>query len=259
MRILVLACLTAGLPAFGQAAARFAAGLPEDPRAALTAVLPSYDLHHPSLKPWHLKASYQLFGRDGTPAKDGTYEYWWASSQTHRSTWKSAGAVHTDWYTADGSRAHQTIGERPQFLEYKLESALIAPLPDLADLDPARVWLVRDSISVTGGSTLPCIMAIPSHYAHLQKKKAALGVFPSYCFDSILPVLRVSYAPGIVATEFNKIALMQNRYIAREILIFNGTHMILSAKVESITGLDPLDAALTPSRDEPAMARSDLH
>jgi hypothetical protein len=263
MRILLLACLSAGLPVFGQTAPRVATALPEDARAILAAVLPSYDLHHPSLKPFHLKVAYQLHDRDGAATRQGIFEYWWASPQIHRSTWTSAGAVHTDWHTTNGQAAHQTIGERPQFLEYQLENAFVAPLSALADLDAAKTRLDRESISVTGGPALPCVTALPSHYDREQRKKAPLGLFPTYCFDSTLPVLRVSYSPGTVATEFNKIVRMQNRYIAREILMFDGRHLVLSAQMESIAGLDPGDPALIPaaaaSTAASALASSELH
>jgi TonB family protein len=71
-------------------------------------------------------------------------------------------------------------------------------------------------------------------------------LFPTYCFDPSAPVLRISYALGSVATEYNKIVKVQNRYLAREVVLFQGKQKVFSATVDSITPLDAADAALTP-------------
>jgi TonB family protein len=76
-----------------------------------------------------------------------------------------------------------------------------------------------------------------------------LGLFPTYCFDAQLPLLRISYSFGTVTTEFNHVVTMQNRYLPREILMFEGKRKILSATVDMIGGLNPSDTALVPSAD----------
>jgi hypothetical protein len=67
--------LTASLPARGQTPTRAAPGLPGDPQAVVAAAEPFYDFNTPTLKPWHLKAAYQLYDRKGKPSERGTYEY----------------------------------------------------------------------------------------------------------------------------------------------------------------------------------------
>lgn len=84
--------------------------LPKDPAEIFAAAEPLYDFSSPTLKPWHLKASYQLYDEKGQPSAQGTYEYWWASPGTYRSTWKRPALEHTDWHV-DGKHYNSESGE----------------------------------------------------------------------------------------------------------------------------------------------------
>jgi len=212
------------------------------------AAAPFYDFNDAKLKPWHLKASYQLYDEKGEPAEKGTYEYWWASPKVYRSTWTRPSATHTDWHTADGKHAFLGTGEPLKFFEYKLQGSLLSPLPDSGDLDPDEYRLDRETTKL-GSLKLPCIMVIPLMPQHGQIQTVPLGLFPTYCFDSALPVLRVSYSWGTVTTEFDHIVKVQGRCLAREIIPFEGKRKILSATVDLIEGLNPVDPALTPPPD----------
>jgi len=233
------------LPGLSQTNVSAAPVLPKDPRAVFAAAAPFYDFTDATLKPWHLKATYQLYDEKGNPAEQGTYEYWWVSPHVYRNTWTRPNATHTDWHTAEGTHAYLATGERLKYLEYKLQSALLSPLPDAEDLDPAKTRLDREMVSA-GGSKMPCIMVIPLMPQHGQTQAVPLGLFPTYCFDSRLPVLRVTNSMGNVAMEYDKIVKVQNRYLAREIVFYEGKHKILSATVDTIGGLAPSDPALTP-------------
>lgn len=246
--LLITISLMALLPSQGQTASNAAAGLPKDSREIFAAAAPFYDFSDPTLKPWHLKATYQLYNEIGDPAEKGSYEYWWASPKVYRSTWTRTNAAHTDWHTAEGKHAYQATGERLKFFEYKLQSALLSPLPGEADLDPANSRLDKEMVSL-GGVKLPCIMVVPLMPQHGQVQTVPLGLFPTYCFDPQLPVMRVSYSFGTVTVEFNHIVKVQGRYLARELIFFEGKRKILSAEVDTINGLAPTDPALTPVAD----------
>jgi TonB family protein len=90
-------------------------------------------------------------------------------------------------------------------------------------------------------------MVIPLMPQHGQIQSVPLGLFPTYCFDPQKTVLWISYSFGTVTTEFNHIAKVQNKYLAREVQFYEGKRKILSATVDSITGLTPSDPALIPS------------
>ncbi len=222
--------------------------LPKDPRAVFALAAPLYDLNDAKLKPWHLKASYQLYDEKGKPGKQGTYEYWWVSPGVNRSTWTRPGASHTDWHTADGKHVYQGSGETISMFEYQLQSALLSPLPAESELDPAKFRLTRESVSL-GKTKAPCIMVIPLMPQHGKLQEVPLGLFPTYCFDSKLPILRASYSFAAFTTGFNKIVKLQNRYLAEEIEVLEGSRKILTANVDSVAGLSSTDPVLTPPAD----------
>jgi TonB family protein len=232
----------------GQTESNVAQGLPSDPQALLAAAAPSYDFSDAALKPWHFKASYQLYDEKGNASEQGPYEYWWASPKVDRSTWTRGSSAHPDWHTAEGKHAYQAAGERLNFFEYKLEAAFLSPLPSAGDLDPARIRLIRQDTPV-GSTKLPCIMAVPLMPLHGETQEVPLGLFPTYCFDPKTPVLRISYSLGNLTTEFSQIVKVQGKYLAKEILLFDGKRKILSATIDSVSGMTAADPALTPPAD----------
>jgi TonB family protein len=238
--------LTLTAPCIGQTAANASQDLPMDPRKVIAAAAPFYDFSAATLKPWHLKATYQLYDDKGDPSEQGTYEYWWVFPTVYRSSWTRPGATYTEWHAADGKHAHLATGEPFNFFEFKLQGALLSPIPGAEDLDPKRSSLDRETVKL-GDIKLPCVMVIPKTVQRGQMDP--LGLFPTYCFDPQNPDLRVSYSFGTITTEFNRIVKVQNRYISREILMFEGKRKILSATVDSITFLDPSNPALTPAPD----------
>jgi len=246
--------LAVALPGFAQTAANAGPPMPTDAREIFAAAAPFYDFNSPELKPWHLKASYQLYDDEGKPGEKGTYEYWWASPKVYRSTWTRPSATHSEWHTADGKHAHQDIGEPLKFFEYKLQAALFSPLPTSAELAPDKFRLDKESLGKKNAK-VPCIMVIPLMPTYKDLKTAPLGLYPTYCFDTQMPVLRASRSFGTLTTEFNNIAITQNRYLAREILVFEGKRKILSATIDTVSGIAPSDPALTP----PVEARITQH
>lgn len=249
MRNFYAVVLTLAMPlaALGQDSKPSGPASLKNPADVFALAEPFYDFNATELKPWHLKASYQLFDENGA-SEQGTYEYWWVSPAVNRSTWMRSNGTHTDWHTADGRHAYQGSGESPSLFEYKLQSALISPLPDASELDPAKFRLDREMIEI-GGVKHPCIMVIPHMPQHAQMQIVPLGMFPTYCFDPKLPLLRISYSFGTVTVLFSRFVEMQNHYLAKEIEINEGKRRILSATVDSVTTLSPADAALTPSAD----------
>jgi hypothetical protein len=179
-------CLAVAQPGLCQAPASAAPGLPSDPREVFAAAAPFYDFTSPTLKPWHLKATYRLYDEKGNPSEQGTYEYWWASPHVYRSSWTKAGATHTEWHTADGKRAYLATGGPPEIFEYKLQSALLSPLPSTTELDPAKV---RQQSETAGpkDAKFPCIMVVPLMPQHGQVQVVPWGCFPPIASAPISP------------------------------------------------------------------------
>jgi len=240
------------LPGFAQNAANAGPGLPSDPREIFAAAAPFYDFNSPELKPWHLKATYQLYDEKGKPSEQGTYEYWWASPQVYRSTWTRPGATHTEWYTADGNSAHQETGERLGFFEEKLNSDFVSPLSPTDTLKPSAAILKQAMIGAdlkiisSGDVKIPCILTTPLTTQPVKSHPTPLG---TYCFDPQTPILRFTYSFGSVITQFDHIVKVQNKYLAKDVQVIYGERKLLSAQVDSMTTLSPSDPALTPSPD----------
>jgi len=247
MRALVIYCFAA-VTAIAQGTSNSSPELPKEPLALLQAAALHYNFNDPAMRPFHLKATYQLYDESGQPAEKGAYEYWWASPAANRSSWTRDGATHTDWHTADGKHAFLGTGDALKFLEFKLQSALFSPLPADSDLDPSTSRLDRQMMEI-GKVRVSCIEVIPKMPYHGQLQTVPLGLFPTYCFDTTVPALRVSYAWGTLTTAYDKIGAVQNRYLARQIEMLEGKRKLLTAEVETVTGLSPNDPALTPASD----------
>lgn len=250
-RVLFFFCLIVTLLARGQAVAGSAKTLPKDPRAMLAAAAPFYDFSDPSLKPWHMRVGYQLYDENGKPAEKGAFDYWWASPTIYRATWTRSGSSYTVWHTADGKESEESIGNRLEFFERQLESALLTPLPAAEEVDSGKYRLDRQIQSV-GKMKLRCVMVVPKMQPQGPVQAVSgipLGLFPTYCFDPDTPALRMVFSWGSVAEVFNRFAKVQGRYLPQEAQFFEAGHPILTASMELVTDLDPSDSALKPAPD----------
>ncbi len=244
-QILIALCLVGALGGFAQDTLVPQPGQMKDPRAILAAAAPFYDFNDPALKPWHLKATYQLYDDKGNPAEQGTFEYWWVSPKVYRVSWTRPSATRTDWYTADGKEAYVETGERLGYFEKGLQSNLFSPLPstgtiDLSQnpLDPQQRqgWRLR----------FPCVSEAPLK----GDEPSDFRTLPTKCFEPTLPVLRFEFnAQGIVATNYDNLAKFQGKYLARTIQILGENQKLFSATVDVINTIDPSDSALVPSKD----------
>src|SRR5258708_17603195 len=237
MRSLIF-CMMVAVSAESQAPANPASEIPKEPLAMLQMAASHYKFNESAMKPFHLKATYQLYLENGQPSGRGTYEYWWISPEVNRSTWTRPGATHSDWQIAAGKHAYLDTGEPLRFFEYKLQSALFSPLPREEELDPAKSRFERQTVEI-GKTKLPCVEVVPKTPSYGRIQEASTGIFPTYCFDLKLPALRLSYSGGSLTTAFDKIAELQDRYVAREIEMLEGKHKLLTAQIETVTGLKP--------------------
>ncbi|MDE3200954.1 MAG: energy transducer TonB [Acidobacteriota bacterium] len=191
-----------------------------------------------------MKAAYQLYDLESKPTSQGTYEHCWVSPKVHRNSWNRPGAVHSDWHTADGKHAIHDEGSL-EYFEYALQSSLLTPLPNQAELDPPNHRLERQDLKI-GGIKLDCIKVIPKMPLNGHLQIVPLGLFPTYCFDEGSPILRIEYSWGSLGIEYNKIVKVQDHYLPREITIFGGKRKILTASVDVIEGITTSAPVLTP-------------
>ncbi len=243
--------LTTALPGFGQAAASAGPGLPSDPRAVFAAAEPFYDFTDAKLKPWYLKATYQLYDEKGKPTKQGTYEYWWASPQVYRSSWTRAGATHTDWHTADGKFYRTESGEPLKYFERNLESMLLRPLPAEVVLASDRTRLEMKTVSArssSGSVKLPCVVMSFSSQAGNGHPAPNPAAEDRFCFEPPNNAL-VLASSDFISTVYSHVVTMQGRYVARQFETFIGKYKAFSMTVDQVDGISATEAALTPAAD----------
>jgi TonB family protein len=245
---LVLAfCFVAGVQALAQAAAAPPQGLPKDPRAILAAAAPFYDSSDPALKPFHIKATYQLYDENGKPEEKGTWEYWHISSKEYRSSWARADAARTEWRTADGALYRKESGKTLKYFERNIANSVLSPLPTKEMLDSGRYSLEVQSVPA-GRDTLPCVLATLQWFVNGQPSAPSSSVGERYCFDPASHALLISVS-NTIGTEYREIVKTQNHYIPREVDFFAGNIKLFALSVDMIDGVSEADAAATPAAD----------
>ena len=221
--------------------------LPKDPRAILEAAAPFYDFADPALKPWHLKATYQLYDEKGAPTEQGTYEYWWASPKVYRSTWTRAGATRTDWHTADGAMHRDQTGKPLRHFERTLETTLLAPLPQRTDLDSGRLKLELRMIQL-GQATLACVTSALQFEVNGKLQAQSEDTPEVYCFDPTTLALRLTNSSSVNA-EYDQVIKTYGHYLARQVDVTIGNQKVFSVSVEAVNLIDPSDTAFSPATD----------
>jgi TonB family protein len=238
----VVLFLLSGAYSLGQT--QYDAGPSKDPRAVFAAIAPYYNLMDPTLKPWHLKVNYQLDDEEGNPPEQGVFEFWWASPNVYRSTWKRGNSSHSEWSAADGKHYIQSTGDPLTIYEYWLQSALLSPLPKTEDLDPAKSILV-DHSSGAANSHSRCMMVVPSDVTQSVAKELPFGLYPEYCVNKSLPILLGYYRFGTIMVKLLNTVSVQGKSMPREVYVIEHSHQILEAKAEPVDMITASDPALT--------------
>jgi len=251
LQLLLALCLAAVPQAFGQSAAP-AADASSDPHALLAAALPFYAFNDATLKPWHLKASYQLYDLKGNPTEKGTWEYWWASPKVNRMSWTRKGVEHTTWTTADGSSYYKDSGAPLKYFEGNLTSYLFYPLPFRTLLDSKGNELGIKTVG-NGAQTRTCVSATDPF--QIPGTFNTSPVPDVYCFDPPTKAL-LTVHKEIFTTGYGQIVKTQGRYLARQVVVFAGKIAAFSFNAEEPDFIEATDPALTPAADSAARVDS---
>ena len=102
---------------------------PKDPKELMLAAARMNNLADATGKPWHLKASFQLFDEQGTVTDEGTYEEFWAGRQKARRIFSGKNFSGTEFTTDKGEFRTSLQGEIPLLL-LNARQDLLHPLPN---------------------------------------------------------------------------------------------------------------------------------
>jgi TonB family protein len=239
--LIVLAFLLALLlPGFSQTAV---STLPKDAHEILAAAAPFYDFSSPELKPWHLKARYQLYDLKGNPTDQGVWEYWWMSPKVHRSSWSRTGAEHMEWSTAEG--ALYRSGSSLRYFEREMEWTLLSPFPRHNVLAPDRMKLDLKMLPADKPE-LACVGTTLQWVVDGRRQEAGKATY--YCLDPATLALRVVY-DNQLTKEFSQLVKIQGRYLARQVVVTAGKQKLFTASVDTVEALNPTAAMFSPPAD----------
>lgn len=167
----------------------------------------SSSLDDASLKPWHLKLSFQLFDPKGHPTEQGTIEEWWKSPMLHKTVYTSPSYTSMEIQTKDGLYRSKGASSAPYLLDLVLQQT-IHPMPEEKDITNAKPDMRKETISKL---PMDCIMLSQEIK---RVPYSPLGLFPTYCFDHDADRLRISFDFGSQMTVLNRIGNFQQRHVA---------------------------------------------
>jgi TonB family protein len=248
-RFLAALFLLAALPTFSQqtTADPAVATLPQDPRAFFETAVPHYDFSDVKLKPWHLRATYQLYDFEGKPTLQGTWEYWWVSPKVRVRSWTHPGATQTDWITQDGTILRKRSGESLHYFERRLEDIILYPGPNYEMIDSGKLKLGLGVVG-EGSSSLTCLTATRQQEVDGKLQTSSHATPDDYCFDPKTMALLTTYSNNCLS-RYSQFVKMQNHYIARHISVQLDQQTRLTVSVETIDGIDEADPGLAPAAD----------
>jgi TonB family protein len=220
--------------------------LPKDPRALLELAKPHYNFSDPTLRPWHVKASYQIFNEVGKPTEQGTYQIWWVSPKVHRESWNRPHASRSDWFTGNGQHFRLESGDHLKFFEHNLQQELFAPLMGWPSVKPEGVQL-RYEERKSGSAKFPCVLI--NRVQSGMPAAAASTPDSIYCFDEKSPVLRGITTWTGMMTTFDDVWRFEDKYLPHDITIYANGLREFTAHIEMSEALAPADAALSPTSE----------
>jgi TonB family protein len=218
-----------GASALIHSAAQISAGdpikMPTDARDLMLVAAQWSDLTS-SAKPWHMKATFKVFDYDGNISDEGTYEEFFAGPNKFKRIFTGKGYTQTDVGTPAGvmrSGKREDLLLQLTYMRREFE----APLPNAKSLGNGP--FTEKQVDVAG-ARLRCIT--------WQKPEGR----PEYCIASDEPMLRISFLPSI-GTEYlnNRILRFDGHYVPGDLTAVHAGKSILSAHVESIENLDPVN------------------
>jgi TonB family protein len=188
--------------------------------------------------PWHLKATFQLFGDDAKVLDTGAYEEWRANAQRYRVVLHGATGSREIFGTERGIFMTNATGWGREALS-SIKQAVEQPAAVPADLNRFRL---RDFEEKTGSTNIPCTELVPA-VSKMDPEDVlcfaptnAIVVFRSNAFEK-------------KQTLFDKFSFVRGQTFAREIRFRVAGQLWLQVHVEQVEGIAPagMDALTVPA------------
>jgi TonB family protein len=226
--------------------------MPSDPRELLLLAVKSNGLDGPDMKPWHLKATFEIADKDGKTTQHGSYEEFWASAQKWKRIYAGASSTHTMYVTDHGIFA-VGVAESASPLPEQVWNGWLSPM--LPEARIAKFDLTAKPLKM-GEVALNCVIT--------NSKEGMPADSSMYCFTGDKPALRLSMgiAPGgqsgnlVMRATFNKNTLFQGRYVASSLKVNSSDGSSITAHIGSLELLPSVEEAeFTPPPDAKALPK----
>ena len=198
------------------------------------------------LKPWHLKATFQLFDEKGIAANYALDEIW-AANLCQRIEWTGP-KYHQIVFVSNQSIFSMGNTASPPEAVREAWMGIVHPAPQAELLDDSILALRPYSM---GGIDYDCVMI--AHSKSLLGS-SQLGEIPTYCFEKSSRSLRVVSLNDSSWLTLNQIDVIESMEVANADTVVNGGVIVATGKTETLSALQPVDQSLlTP----PTVARTD--
>jgi hypothetical protein len=189
------------------------------------------------MRPWHLKASFQLYDPKGKPSEAGMIEEWWGGLTLWKLRIESPSYTATIIENQDGEFRTQGVGLPPLQLR-ALESRVVYPMPmgeDLKGSTPHLSHVKLDKIS------LDCIQS--------DEPPIPLSLMPTFCLDPNSDVLRAIYSSNSRRLLRNRLEDFQGHSAALSVTTEEGQLKTSEVEVTELTEIPSTESLFTPSPD----------
>lgn len=207
-----------------------------NPVTLLTEAARVNGLYARGLKPWHLRAHWQVLEAHRV-TDQGSYEEWWVSDRKYRIAWGGKGFRQTRYMTEKGmvfTGSPSPPGEVAALISDALEVPLPAPAP--ANLEPSQI--TREGVVLHCASRGPDLALAP--------ESGRLASAYEACFSGNPPALRLEQGIGIVG-EFRSIEEFDGRQIARQATLTRQPGPEVDFTIDTLERLEPVrNAEFTP-------------
>lgn len=224
------------LLAFSLAPACAQAPLPDDPKEAMLQAANLNGLTGAEVQPWHLKASFKIFDKQGAFANQGSYEELWASAARYRRVYSSSSFSQTEFGTEKGPLV---IGARTSAPDQfgQLRFWIVNPLPGQSTVNLRGLRAEQRQID---GVERMCL----DLGSDAQLSSTSAAPLASYCFDmnKVLVEAEASFRGNIRITFRNPI-VFQGRTLPGDLVLSTESGARLVVHLESIEPLNGTDEA----------------
>jgi TonB family protein len=208
-----------------------AAAMPSDPKELMLLAAKSNGLTGDDVKPWHVKATYQLLDEAGNVKDQGTYEEFWVSPAKYKRTFTGKAFAQTDYGTEKSVLRSGSQDELPHTIT-EIHAEIVSPLLKVKAVESESFVAQKRTM---GGVKLTC----------LNMKDGGGSAFgTTWCIESDKPILRIDATPQGAQNLHNRIVSFRGSYIAGDLQFFQQGKQILSAHLDSIESMPTIDEAL---------------